>query len=214
MLCVLFCTVHLTVCYYLVTCTFQRESILHSCLNVKGRLAQKRPNIWSLSDSKWTGIRIHSVRKRTLNHLIKRAKWLSCVVIICLYWSFDWMFLSCPLRVSEWLHTQSFSECQKVLAQNRRDIWILIDRNGTSSRNHLVRKQALNHLPKLAKWLSCVVTTYLYGIIWLYVFIMSRTRFRVNAESIFAWMSNNSFHKTGGISELYVTATKFEPPTI
>ena len=26
-----------------------------------------------------------------------------------------------------------------------------------------VRKRSLNHLAKLAKWLSCVVSTYLYG---------------------------------------------------
>ena len=29
--------------------------------------------------------------------------------------------------------------------------------------NHLVRKRTLNHLAKLVKWLSCVVSTYLYG---------------------------------------------------
>ena len=35
--------------------------------------------------------------------------------------------------------------------------------NGALTHNHLVRKQTLNHLAKLAKWLSCVVSTYLYG---------------------------------------------------
>ena len=29
--------------------------------------------------------------------------------------------------------------------------------------NHLVRKRTLNHLAKLANWLSGVVSTYLYG---------------------------------------------------
>ena len=29
--------------------------------------------------------------------------------------------------------------------------------------NHLVCKQTLNHLVKLLNWLSCVVSTYLYG---------------------------------------------------
>ena len=46
------------------------------CLNVKQLLAQSRRHIWSLSDS--NGIWSHNelVRKRTLNHLAKLAKWL------------------------------------------------------------------------------------------------------------------------------------------
>ena len=35
--------------------------------------------------------------------------------------------------------------------------------NGIRTQNHLVRKQTLNHLAKLAKQLSCVVSTYMYG---------------------------------------------------
>ena len=37
------------------------------------------------------------------------------------------------------------------------------DRNGIRTHNRLVRKRTLNHLAKLAKRLSCVVSTYLYG---------------------------------------------------
>ena len=47
--------------------------------------------------------------------------------------------------------------------------------NWTRTYNHLVRKQTLNHL---AKWLSCVMSTYLYGA-FDYVFIMSHMFFRV-----------------------------------
>ena len=43
--------------------------------------------------------------------------------------------------------------------------------------------------------------------IWLYVFIMSRTRFRVNPHSIVAWMSRNSLLEAGAKSEGEVTAT-------
>ena len=39
----------------------------------------------------------------------------------------------------------------------------LSDCNGTRTHNHLVHKQTLNHLTKLAKWLSCVVSTFLYS---------------------------------------------------
>ena len=31
--------------------------------------------------------------------------------------------------------------------------------------NHLARKRTLNHLNKLTNWLSCVLSTYLYGAI-------------------------------------------------
>ena len=39
----------------------------------------------------------------------------------------------------------------------------LSDSNGIRTHNHLARKRTLNHLSKLTKWLSCVVSTYLYS---------------------------------------------------
>ena len=64
--------IRLAVCYYHVTYyTFQNESTLYSCLNVKELLARNRRDIWSLSDC--NGIRTynHLVRKQSLNHLAK-----------------------------------------------------------------------------------------------------------------------------------------------
>ena len=52
---------------------------------------------------------------------------------------------------------------KEFFAHNRRDIWSLSDSNGIQTHNHLVSKQKLNHLAKLVKWLSCVVSAYLYG---------------------------------------------------
>ena len=53
------------------------------------------------------GTRTHNrlAHKRTLNHLAKLAKWLNCVVSTYMYGTFDCMFLSCQVRVSEWIHT-------------------------------------------------------------------------------------------------------------
>ena len=48
---------------------------------------------------------------------------------------------------------------------------------------------------------------------WLYVLVMSRTRFRVNPHSIVAWMSRNSLLEAGAKSEGEVTATGLEPRT-
>ena len=76
MLRVLICTVHSTVRSYHVTYTFQSESTLSSCLNVKELLAQNRRDIWSLSDCHETRTNNHLVRKRILNHVPKRTlKW-------------------------------------------------------------------------------------------------------------------------------------------
>ena len=58
-----------------------------------------------ISDCNWTRTHNHLVHKRTLNHLAKLAKWLSCVVSTYLYGAFDCMFLSCHVRVLEWIHT-------------------------------------------------------------------------------------------------------------
>ena len=81
---------------------------------------------------------------------------------------------------------------KEQLAKNRCDIWGLSDRNENRTKNHLVKKRTLNHLAKLAKLLSCENLS--VKCIWLYVLIMSRTRFRVNVRSIVAWMSRNSRH--------------------
>ena len=42
----------------------------------------------------------------------------------------------------------------KLLVRSRHHIWILSDSNVIRTHNHLVRKRTLNHLAKLAKWLS------------------------------------------------------------
>ena len=69
-----------TVCSCHVTYTFQSESTLFSCLNVKELLAQSRHKIWSLSDCNWTRAHNHLVHKWTLNHLAKLTKRLSFTV--------------------------------------------------------------------------------------------------------------------------------------
>ena len=58
-----------------------------------------------LSDCNWTRTQNHLVRERTLNHLAKLAKWLSCVPSTYLCSAFHCMFLSCDVRVSDWIRT-------------------------------------------------------------------------------------------------------------
>ena len=45
---------------------------------------------------------------------------------------------------------------------------------------------------------------FLVRYIWLYVYVMSRTLFRVNLHSRVAWLSRNSFLKKGSKSEVWV----------
>ena len=52
---------------------------------------------------------------------------------------------------------------KELLARSRHHIWSLSDSNGIRTHNHLVHKRTPNHLAKLAKWLSCAVSTYLYN---------------------------------------------------
>ena len=91
---------------------------------------------------------------------------------------------------------------EKLLARSRREIWSLSDCNWNRTHEDLNRKRTLNHLAKLAKWLSCVMSTYLYSAFWLFVLVMSRTRFRVNSHSIMAWMPRNSLLEAGPKSEV------------
>ena len=82
------------------------------CLNVSKLFARSRRKVWSLSNCNQTRTQNHLVRKRTLNHLAKLAKWWSYVLSTYLYGAFDSMFLSCHVRFSEWIHTLWLPECQ------------------------------------------------------------------------------------------------------
>ena len=62
------------------------------------------------------------------------------------------------------LRSMIFLNVKELLARCRCHIWRLSDSNGIGIHNYLVRKQKLNHLAKLAKWLRCVVRTYLHGV--------------------------------------------------
>ena len=153
----------LTVCSYHVTYAFQSESAYYSRLNVKEVLAANRRKIWNLSDCNKTRTPNHRFRKWTLNHLAKLAKWLNCVVSTYLYGAFDCMFYHVMYVFQSESTLCNCLNVNEVLAQNRRDIWSFSGCNGTRTHNHLVRKRKLSYLAKLAKWLGCFVSIYIYG---------------------------------------------------
>ena len=95
---VLICRVHLTACSCHVTYAFQSDFALYKWLNVKELLAWSRRKIWCLSDWNWIGTQNNFVRKRTINHLVKLAKWFSCVLSTYLYGAFDCVLVMSRMR--------------------------------------------------------------------------------------------------------------------
>ena len=71
-----------------------------------------------------------------------------------------------------------------------------------------------NILPNcpMTKWLSCVERTYVYGALTA-SFYYDTYAFRMNLQSVIAWIPRNSLLETGAISEDEVTATGLEPTT-
>ena len=58
----------------------------------------------------------------------------------------------------------SYLNAKEFLVQNSHRIRSSNDCNWTWTQNHLVFKWTWNHLANFAKWLSCVVSTYLFGV--------------------------------------------------
>ena len=193
---------HLTGCSYHLTYPFQSESTLYGCLNVKEVLARNRCKIWSLTDCNWTWTHNHLVRKPTVNHFAKLTKWFTWVVSAYLYGAFAWMFLSCHVRVSGWINTLNLPEDQGTpspkQARNLKFKWLQLESNLillSSSTNTQPFGQTELIIELSSEYLSV-------RCIWLYVFVTSRTRLRVNPLSIVAWMSRNSLIETGAKSEV------------
>ena len=95
------------------------------------------------------------------NHLAKLAKWLRYVVRTYLYGKFDCIFY----HLTHVFTLYSCLNVKELLARNRCDIWSLGEYNGICTLNYLDGKQTLNDLAKLTKWMDCVVSTYLYGVL-------------------------------------------------
>ena len=125
---------HSTLLGHIKTYVYQSASTLFGCLNIW------RHDIWSLSGR--NGIRTHNhlLRKRTLNHLVQLAKWLTCVASAYLYRAFDCMILSCHVHILEWICTLfSCLNVKELLARSGCDIWSLSDSNSIQTHSHLVR---------------------------------------------------------------------------
>ena len=74
-----------------------------------------------------------------------------------------WIFVMSHMSFRVNLHSIVCLNVKKLLAWSRCHIWSLSDNNVIRTHNHLVHKQTLNHLAKLAwnwaKWLSVHIET-------------------------------------------------------
>ena len=64
------------------------------------------------------------------------------------------MFLSFHVRFQRESTLYSCLNIKELLVRNRRDVWSLSGCNWTQTHNHSVRKQTLNRLAKLAKFIN------------------------------------------------------------
>ena len=84
----------------------------------------------------------------------------------CLKQWFYWKMIVCSCHVTHVFQSEStlYSclDVKELLARSRCKIWSLSGCHWTRTQNHLVRKWTFNHLAKLAKWLTCVLSPYLY----------------------------------------------------
>ena len=107
----------LTVCSYHVTCTFQSESTLYSCLNAKELLAWSRRDTWSLSGSNGIWTHSHLFCKQTLNHLAKLSVCLNVWLFVYKLNGCDFEFRYChkPLSLAYKMSTMWLVEKSTIL---------------------------------------------------------------------------------------------------
>ena len=98
----------------------------------------KNKKVIKIDDIDSNGILTHTylVHKRTLNHLAKLVKWLSCVVRTYLYGAFEYLLLPRHERVSEWIYIV-WLNVKKLFAWSRCHIGSLTASNGVQTHNQL-----------------------------------------------------------------------------
>ena len=126
-------------------------------------LDKKHYRLVNISDCNGTRTHNQLVRRKTLNHLAKLDQWAELsrkyLSVRCI-WLYVFIMSCMRFRVNShsivaWMWRNSLLEAGAI--------WSLSDCNWTQTQNHLVHKQTLNYLAKLAKWLSCVLSTHMYG---------------------------------------------------
>ena len=101
-----------------LSCHQRVSERIYTCLVVwisRNSLIKKWGNIWRLSGCNWIRTHNHLLCERTLIHLAKLVKWLSCALSNYLSGLFECIFLLCHVCVIEWIRTLYLNECQGTL---------------------------------------------------------------------------------------------------
>ena len=105
------------------------------------------------------------------------------MILLC----FEYLFVSCI-----WVYVIVIS----CYSKSKRGIWSLSDCNEIRTHNQLIRRPILSSLAKIAKWLSCVVSYYLYDALdWM--FLSRHACISEWIHSIFSWMLRKPLLETG-----------------
>ena len=88
-------------------------------------------------------------------------------VLICTMRLTVCSYQSCHVRASEWIHTLWLLECQGTpcskQARNLKFTWLQLDSNPPLILQTKIQPFSQTGYMHFFKWLSCVVSTYLYG---------------------------------------------------
>ena len=198
---VLICTINLTVCSSHVTYPFGSECTLYSCLNLKELLAQSGRKIWSLSDSPGLKLRTTKfVNKYSTNWPNYQIDWAVFWVLICtMHLTVCSPYFTYAFQSDSPLY--SYLSVKGFHARSRRESWSLSDWTYSNSErlSSYTNTQPFGRTSQMIELCSEYLPVWC---IWLYVFVMSRTRLRVNPHSIVAWMSRKSLLKARAKSEV------------
>ena len=124
---------------------------------------------------------LSNVIKRWVRSLHQRGRSEESNIIIFLSYNFAINYEETDCIFWQNFHTRKFREITVFytlfcfLNQLWQTVGLKRDCNRSQTENHLVRRWTLYNLPKLDKWSSCFVSTYLY-VHWLRIFIMSHAR--------------------------------------
>ena len=127
-------------CSHHVRYASQSESMFYSCVTLKKHFVQSRYKIWCLSEYNMIPTDNYSLLE------------------MCPYSELFWPVFSCILT--------EYGEIRSISPYSVRMLDNMYQNNseyGHFLRSDWVCQKTLNHLDKLAKWLSCVVSAYLYG---------------------------------------------------
>ena len=161
---VLICKEHLNLCYYGFTYEFYSESTPHLLPERQGSPCLKQASYLKF---KWERYDLNPQPLSSLTNTqpFSQTDWM--IKLCCEYLSARciWLEVIIMSQMSFRVNPQSVVclSVKELLDESRKEIWSLSDSNGFHTHNRFVRKRKLNQLVKLTKWLSCVVSTYLYS---------------------------------------------------